>query len=61
MFSQSSCKAVGYNGKLGADDLVLCCRLYGAFLECLRFSRFIRCYQERLVKLNLLDDLQLTD
>ena len=49
------------NGRLGADDLVLCYRLYGAFPKCLRFSRFIRCNQERLVKLNMLDDLQLTD
>jgi hypothetical protein len=54
MFSQSSCKAVGYNGKLGADDLVLCCQLYGAFPGRLRFSQFTRCNQGRLIKLNLL-------
>jgi hypothetical protein len=49
------------NDRLGADDLVSCYRPYGAFPDYLRFSRFIRCHQGRLVKLNLLDDLQLTD
>ena len=48
MIAESGCKAIRYNGRLVADDLVLCCRLYGASLEHLRFSRVPKCGKERL-------------
>jgi hypothetical protein len=39
MIAQSSCKAVRYNGRLVADDLVSCCRNYSLGSARLQFSR----------------------
>ena len=50
MIAQISCKAVRYDGRLVADDLVSCCRNYSVELARLQFSRPVKRKQGRLVR-----------
>ncbi len=60
MIAQCCCKAVR-DGWFAAEDLISYCCGCGHCVGSLQSSPFIRCNQEHLVKLNLLEALQLTD
>jgi hypothetical protein len=61
MIAQSSCKTIWYNQWFAADGLVSYCCGHRYCVVRLQFSRFTRCNQGRLVKLNLLEGLRLTN
>jgi len=58
MIVPSSCQAVRHNQRLAADDTVSYCCGRRYCVVRLQFSRFTRCNQGNLVKLNLREGLR---